>query len=73
MLYYPRCFSLKHILRPIVIDCSVMAESIRSDVVLVVPVEGGGGETPVNIHRRKWLLPRLSCKCHGSHPRLCKV
>ncbi|XP_075603930.1 glutamyl-tRNA(Gln) amidotransferase subunit A, mitochondrial isoform X2 [Balearica regulorum gibbericeps] len=36
-----------------------MAETIRSDVVLVGPIEGG--ETPVNIHQRNWLLPRISC------------
>lgn len=73
MLYYLSCFSLKHIFRLVVIDGSVVAESIRSDVVLVVPFEGGGGETSVNIHRRNWLLPGISFKCHGSHPSLCKV
>lgn len=55
MLCYLRCFSLKHILRPVVIDGNVVAESIRNDIFLV-PVEGGGGETPLNIHRRNWLL-----------------
>lgn len=49
-------------LRPIVIDCNVMAESIRSDVVLV-PIEGGGVEKPLSIFTKgRYLGSHVSVK-----------
>lgn len=41
-------------------DCGIVSESIRSGDVLV-PFECGGGEIPVTINKRNWLLPRISC------------
>lgn len=49
MLYYPRCFSLKHILRPIVIDCSVMAVRVLGVMLSLLFLLRVGAEKPLSI------------------------